>query len=196
MEKKTLWILCGAPASGKSYYVKNHLMNGNGWMYISRDEVRFSIIKDEEDYFSHEDEVYKEFIYRIYKALTSEGIFNVIADATHLNWASRNKLIKNLKKIYSDFNLLDIIPIVVESDIELMLKRNSERSGREQVPASALKKMYAQFTDPETDPYDYTSIMYVNNGKQKLIERSKFMYKTSDIHIKEYPIKKILKKEV
>jgi len=165
MEKKTLWILCGAPASGKSYYVKNHLMNGNGWMYISRDEVRFSIIKDEEDYFSHEDEVYKEFIYRIYKALTSEGIFNVIADATHLNWASRNKLIKNLKKIYSDFNLLDIIPIVVESDIELMLKRNSERSGREQVPASALKKMYAQFTDPETDPYDYTSIMYVNNGK-------------------------------
>ena len=96
MEKKTLWILCGAPASGKSYYVKNHLMNGNGWMYISRDEVRFSIIKDEENYFSHEDEVYKEFIYRIYKALTGEGIFNVIADATHLNWTSRNKLIKNL----------------------------------------------------------------------------------------------------
>ena len=195
MENKTLWILCGAPASGKTYYIKHHLMHGTGWMHISRDEVRFSIVQDEEEYFSHEKEVYKEFIYRIYKALDSEGIFNVVADATHLNWASRHKLIENLKKIYPYFDTLDIIPIVVKSDVELMVRRNAERTGREQVPVSALRRMNMQFSDPKNDPYEYTSIMYVNNNERQVVEKPRFMYKKSDIQMKEYTIQDIIERE-
>lgn len=196
MEHKNLWILVGPPAAGKSWFAKHKLMIGPGWMYISRDEIRFSLIKEEEDYFSHEKEVYKKFIYNIYSALNSEGIFNVIADATHLNWASRNKLIINLKKIYRDFEYLNIIPVVVESDIETVLKRNDARTGRAKVVESAVCSMFAQYTDPATDPYEYTGIMYIKNGEQKtLINKPKFMYKKNDIHMKEYTIKDTLKRK-
>ena len=52
---KTLYIMCGAPASGKTWFAKHNLCNGPGWYYVSRDEVRFSLLKDDEDYFSREE---------------------------------------------------------------------------------------------------------------------------------------------
>jgi predicted kinase len=193
MEKKTLWIMCGAPASGKSYFAKK-LINGPGWRYISRDTIRFEIVSEEEDYFKHEKEVYKKFIYSIYSALNQEGIFNIIADATHLNWASRNKLITNLKKIYRDFDGLNIIPVVMETDVETMIKRNETRAGREKVPQSAIKNMYSNFTDPKNDSYNYTSIMYVGGNQKILIEKPKVMYKKNDVKMKEYSVKDIIER--
>ena len=52
MSNTNLWIMVGIPGSGKSYFAKNILMTDDSWQYISRDEVRFSIIKDDEEYFS------------------------------------------------------------------------------------------------------------------------------------------------
>ena len=49
---KTLWLMCGAPGSGKSYFAKNILINDDHWFYVSRDEIRFRIIKNDEEYFS------------------------------------------------------------------------------------------------------------------------------------------------
>ena len=85
-------MLVGAPASGKSTWLRTHL--GEGETYVSRDEVRFSIIGDGEEYFSHEAEVFKKFVEQIEEKL-NEG-FRVYADATHINWASRRKLIESL----------------------------------------------------------------------------------------------------
>ena len=195
MVKKTLWIMCGPPASGKSWFAKNKLKNGPGWIYVSRDEIRFSMLKDDEDYFAHEKEVFVEFLRQIHHALHSEGIFNVIADATHLNWNSRNKLLTHLKTLEHNFNNIAIIPVVVETDIAVMLKRNDERNGRERVAHSALRRMAMQFDDPKHDPYEYTAIMYVDNGKDKYADPLKFMYHKNDIKMKEVPIKAVLKKE-
>ena len=181
MINKTLWIMCGPPASGKTWFAKNKLQNGPGWIYVSRDEVRFSIIKDEEDYFSHEKEVYNEFIKRIHTALNGEGIFNVIADATHLNWSSRNKLIKNLSTLEHEWKNISIIPVVVKTDDMIMLQCNDEREGRSKVPHSVIRRMSAQFEDPKNDPYEYTAIMYVDNGKEKYVDSHKFMYHKNDI---------------
>ena len=94
MNEKMLWVMCGVPGSGKSWVAKHILMRGLGWRYVSRDDVRFEIVKDDEEYFSHETKVYNEFIRRIKAALNEEGVFNVIVDATHINWASRRKLLK------------------------------------------------------------------------------------------------------
>ena len=51
---KTLWLMCGAPGSGKSWFAKNILKTDDTWQYISRDEIRFSLIKEGEDYFGKE----------------------------------------------------------------------------------------------------------------------------------------------
>ena len=61
----TLYILIGVPGVGKSYFAKKKLMEGPGWKYISRDEIRYSLLKEGEDYFSHENEVFEKFIIAI-----------------------------------------------------------------------------------------------------------------------------------
>lgn len=163
--KKTLWIMVGAPGCGKSWVAKNILMRGAGWQYISRDDVRFSIITDEDEYFEKENLVFSRFVQMISSALNDTDTFNVIADATHLNWASRYKLLNALgqkfKKIY------DIIPVVVNAPIQEVLSNNEERSGRSCVPCSVVRRMYSKMSDPKTDPYHYTGIMYIDNTRTK-----------------------------
>lgn len=158
---KTLYIMCGAPASGKSWFAKNKLMKDYGWDYISRDEVRFSMIKDGEEYFSHETAVFNEFVEKIAIAL-DWGHDNVIADATHLNWGSRRKLLKALSKncVLED---VDVIPVVIDAKLEDILERNKLRDGRARVPEETIRKMYSSISDPVKDPYKYTAIMRVRN---------------------------------
>ena len=159
---KTLWIMVGAPGSGKSWAAKNILNKGLGWRYISRDEVRFSIITDEDEYFEKEDLVFKTFIQKIKSALNDEGIFNVIADATHLTWNSRHKLLNALGNIEAD-----IIPVVVFAPIDEMIENNEKRSGRSCIPRSVVRRMNLQMTNPKDDPYKYTAIMYIDNTRKK-----------------------------
>ena len=171
MREKTLYIMVGAPGSGKTWFAKQRLITGPGWFYVSRDEIRFSIIKEEEDYFSHEKEVYLEFIKKIVKGLKDPDIYYVIADATHLNWSSRNKLINNLIMAKLGLNEINIIPIVIESNIDDIFKRNKQREDRAVVPNSILKKMINSMTDPKQDPFSYTGIMYVDNSIHHYVEK-------------------------
>ena len=159
---KTLWIMVGAPGSGKSWAARNILNKGLGWRYVSRDEVRFSIITDEDEYFEKEDLVFSTFIQRIKSAINEEGIFNIIADATHLNWASRRKLLRAIGETN-----LDIIPVVMSAPIEEILQNNEERTGRSCVPRSIVRRMNLQMTDPKDDPHKYTAIMYIDNTRNK-----------------------------
>ena len=78
-----LFIMMGAPGAGKSTFIKN--LKGESGIPISRDNIRFSMVKEDEPYFSKEKEVYKEFIRLINEHLSRNR--DVIADATHLNAA-------------------------------------------------------------------------------------------------------------
>ena len=161
MNEKMLWVMCGVPGSGKSWVAKHTLMRGLGWRYISRDEVRFEIVKDDEEYFSHETKVYNEFIRRIKTALNEEGVFNVIVDATHINWASRHKLLKAL-----GLNGDGVICVVVQNEMDEIIENNESRSGRAVVPHAVVRRMSNQMTDPLTDPIKYQGIMYINNSRK------------------------------
>ena len=62
--KRKLYLMMGCPGSGKSTYLKTRFSQ-RPLAVISRDEIRFSMVKENEEYFSRENEVYAEFIRQI-----------------------------------------------------------------------------------------------------------------------------------
>lgn len=162
--KKTLYIMVGAPASGKSWFATNKLLNGltDKCLYVSRDSIRNAILKNEDEHFSQEKRVYKQFISIIISGLNNSSITHVIADATHLNWPSRWKLM-NAIDIEYDIDSLIIIPVVINSKAEIMKERNRQREGRGNVSEEIIDSMLNSMTSPKLDPFKYDAIMEVDN---------------------------------
>lgn len=152
-----LYIMCGMPASGKSTFARKLVDNNNNICYVSRDEIRFSIIKNDEDYFSHEKEVFKKFVITIAENLKAEH--DVIADATHLNRFSRNKLIRAIDQYITNYT---IEYVVLMTPLEICMERNAAREGRARVPDSIMKSMAKNFE-------------YITN-EEKNLERVRVIY--------------------
>lgn len=131
-KKNNLYVMVGPPAAGKSTLARTDFPDS---IYVSRDEVRFSMIKEGEEYFSKEKQVYMEFILRIQEALSTGK--DVVADATHLNKASRAKLLNAL--ILTDVR---VVAVFIKPTLEVCLERNLKREGRERVPEDAIKNMH------------------------------------------------------
>lgn len=135
------------PGSGKSTWIKNHLASFLGYTkVVSRDQIRFSIIKDDEDYFSHETEVYNKFIEEIKDGL--EYCDTTIADATHLSKSSRRKILNELKDYRKN---IEIICVYMCTHLDTCLKRNEKRTGRSKVPRSVIRRMYFQIEFPSLE---------------------------------------------
>ena len=59
--KNKLYVICGVPGTGKSTFCKNHLtMFGDDVKYVSRDDIRFSIVKEDEEYFEEQKEQWEK----------------------------------------------------------------------------------------------------------------------------------------
>ena len=138
----TLYVMCGVPGSGKSTWLKNHTKAGD--KIVSRDEIRFSLIKEGEEYFSKENEVFEIFCFEIQTAL-NKG-FDVYADATHINRGSRRKLLNEVAKYANE-----VIAIEMTTPVSIALERNEKREGLRYVPPSAIKRMYSQYEEPDYD---------------------------------------------
>lgn len=148
-----LFIMCGIPGSGKSTCAKQLIEKNPQIKYVSRDEIRFSRLKEGEEYFAQEDMVFWEFTHSIDKWL--EAGYDVIADATHLNAGSRHKLMFNI--LHAD----DVNVIYVATSIEEALRRNSLREGRAQVPEDVIRKMSKSLQVP-TIAEGFKSIFFVD----------------------------------
>ena len=142
MKQKKVYVLSGPPASGKSTWVREHLTKGSEW--ISRDNVRFSIIKDDEDYFAHEDEVFDTFIAYINQTLENPDIETVFIDATHLNKRSRHKTLSRVRKQ----NIGELNCVCFTTPLETCIARNHLRAGRAKVPQSAIENMFKACAAP------------------------------------------------
>ena len=164
-ERPKLYLMCGVPASGKSYFAEKH-MDEEKDVYISRDQVRFEMVPDTDEYFSREKEVYEEWTKRIVWALNAG--FNVWADATHLNKRSRAKTFHALTKKGIDFSMIDVTALVMDIPFSVCMERNSKRSGRYQVPESAMRNMVNSFHKPDEDEkwIDTVYIIYYEERKQ------------------------------
>lgn len=141
----TLYILCGCPGSGKTYWAMNFYKNSDKTIFwCSRDNIRFSLLKENEDYFSHELEVFRLFSAAIRYELRNGT--DVIADATHLNRASRKRLLHSLYDV--EFN---IIYVYFTASFETCCARNNLREGRARVPEKNMIEMYNKFEPPTKD---------------------------------------------
>lgn len=136
-----LYILVGVPGAGKSTYLKDKLSSGS---VTSRDAIRFSLVKENEEYFSREKEVFNIFVSEIKKSLAENE--NTYADATHISIASRTKLLRALGSSLKD---VEVIPIVIQVSLQTALDHNELRKGtRAYVPRSVIRRMYEQFEKP------------------------------------------------
>ena len=163
MKQKNLYVLVGIPGSGKSYWGTD-LARRMGYAYISRDAIRFSLLKDDEDYFAHEDEVFNIFCDKINEALTNNT--NVIADATHLSEVNRYRLLSNL-----NLDNVKLTAVKFETPLNVCIERNNKRPGRLAVPISVVCNMHKRITDPKNDTMFYfDTVWYVNSkGEVKRI---------------------------
>lgn len=148
-----LYILCGIPGCGKTTWTRNKMKENTSstdqkWVYVSRDEVRFSIIREEDDYFSKEKQVFNEFVNRICGNLSDAWVTNVIADATHLNENSRDKLINAIRRKRPNLPL-HITIVYFDIPLEVSKFRNAKREGRARVPDSVMDRMYQQLEFPK-----------------------------------------------
>lgn len=135
-----LFLMMGIPGSGKSTWCKNHISPLE--RYVSRDEIRFSLVSEKEEYFSKENQVYKHFIKQIDGYIKRD--YDVFADATHLNSASRNKLLRSISTSPDEINI-----IWIKTSLEEALKRNENRKGtRSYVPRSVIRRMCNQIETP------------------------------------------------
>lgn len=70
----------------------------------------------------------------------------MIADATHLNPGSRNKLLDKL-----NLDGVKLIAVNFTASFITCVERNEQRQGRACVPYNVLKSMFRDYRDPEND---------------------------------------------
>lgn len=142
----TLYIMVGLPGSGKTSWAKENLPDT---IYISRDDIRFTLVKEDEEYFSKEKEVFNTFVNKINNSL--HWSFDVVADATHLNKKSRAKLFSAL---HYNKETTKVVAIYMDQPIKVCLAQNERRKGtRAYVPPRVIKDMSKNLQKPDFEEF-------------------------------------------
>lgn len=99
-------------------------------------------------------------------------IYRVFADASHLNYGSRMKLLNALKEKGVELQYININYIYMFTSLETCLQRNAQREGRARVPDKTIEEMYRSLREPEAD--EPVKNVYIINEHRKCID-IKFM---------------------
>ena len=154
-----LIMFCGIPGSGKSTEARRMAESlaarGLTIEYISRDELRFSMISDESEYFSKEKEVFSKFVEKMTNSLNKNDC--TIIDATHISKVSRTKILRRVE----DPTNVRLLVLYLTTPIDVCMRQNDLRAGKERVPHEVIEKMAKQFEDPtekEFAGFDFDSV--------------------------------------
>lgn len=153
MKQKKVFLMCGPSGSGKTTWVTKQISNSSvKSAHISRDEIRFSMLKEDEDYFAHEDEVVKEFYRRAQEAIDGEPVA-IFIDATHLSEKTRNATLDAL-----NLENCELYAVSFNVPVDVCLTQNEGRTGRAKVPRSVIRRMYYSYDAPKEtgEKYSYT----------------------------------------
>lgn len=139
-----VFVMCGPAGSGKSTWLIKQ-MKPKTDVCISRDNIRFGLLKEGEDYFAHENDV-KEIFYNSIANNTSASYWeNIYIDATHLNPRARRDTMWNISKYCS------VIAVSFEVPAEVAIERNKKRSGLARVPDNVIWNMKSRYKIPSLD---------------------------------------------
>ena len=141
---KNLYMMCGIPGSGKSTYVATNFPDAT---IVSRDAIRFALLKEGDDYFAYEDMVLSIFYSEIQNAIDSDGEQDIIIDATHLTPKARTTCLQNLKNL----DKVNLVALSIEVPLAIALYRNDKRTGRARVPDTVIRKMYKSYKIPTVE---------------------------------------------
>ena len=164
---KILNIMIGLPGCGKSTFCEKELTEWNDGEWVSRDAIRFAILKEGESYFSHETVVFNSFISTI-KKLMEKDEYNIFIDATHINSAARHKVLNRLNLKGDE----EICYYFFDTPIEECMRRNRTREGLRRVPDTAIRDMKAraQFYITDAERRAYHPVEYHVNWEGELQE--------------------------
>ena len=157
MVLKKVWLLSGVPGSGKSTWVRKQIAEKGG-VHCSRDEIRFSLLKDGEEYFAHEDEVIDIWRNKVKDAIENPEVEDIYIDATHLTEKARQKTISALPE--GDY---EITTVFFNVPLEICIKRNENRTGRAYVPPETIRNMYKSYRDCT----NLTKMIYIRWGEDE-----------------------------
>lgn len=155
-----LYVLIGLPGSGKSTFGKEFAKK-HDMVYVSRDEVRYGMITEKEYYFSKEKDVYREYVLRITAGLDSGK--DVIADATHLSFKSRDKLFTFLTR-----EPCHKIAIYIDTPFDICFRRNQERKDITRVPDQQMFNMNRSLALPTAKEKFDNLLIYKDNQLYQL----------------------------
>ena len=185
---KRLLLMCGVPGSGKSTLAKKIVAGATAPVtYVSRDEIRFALLENtpeyvqafsgreeatteqkqaiiQHNYFSKEKQVFAEFVKRIKEGLETTEL--TIADASHINEASRSKLLRALGTSLKD---VEVDILVAQPPLEVSIAQNENRRNTiAYVPPGIIQGMRNAMTIPtEEEGFDHIFIFErkeVENG--------------------------------
>lgn len=157
-----IYMVCGIPGAGKSTWLKKH---GNG-LVVSRDEIRFKLLGENDEYFSKEKDVFEEYVNTIQTLININHKGRIYMDATHLNPISRKKVMSRLKLKKGN----ELYAIYFDVPLEVCLERNKKRTGRSYVPEDVIKDFHRNFIAPRKDE-NFMGIFKVDeNGQVEEVE--------------------------
>ena len=166
-----LRIMVGIPGSGKSSYIKREsdrlTSQGQKVRVISRDAIRFSLIGENDEYFSKEKQVFEKFITSINSAVLSNTFDVIFVDATHLNVNSRKKLLNNLTQPPLCEGKVQVIFDFMDTDVEECIKRDALRTGRQRVGRETIYSMASTLTKPADNLIVYGNKVQVRIHKEE-----------------------------
>ena len=152
-----LVIVSGIPGSGKSSWIRGQISKKGG-IHISRDQVRYSLLAPNDEYFKKDKDVFRKFINKIQDALDTNDLTTIYVDATHLTKKSRAKVL-NALRLDKD-TVIEIIQFDVP--LKVCIARNNLRTGRKRVPEETIADMFLSLEEPTED--EAKIIKFVKNG--------------------------------
>ena len=151
---KKVFLLCGIPGSGKSYWANEKAeQSDDDAVIISRDRIRFSLLREGEDYFKRENAVFAQFVKNINDSIAI-GVPYIFIDATHISRASRAKVLSRLRASTPIALSVEVFNTPVATCIE----RNAQREGLAKVPNQAIYSMAKQFQEPCLEEFEWSTI--------------------------------------
>ena len=139
--KKTLIIMCGVPASGKSTVARRLQQHFDHAPIISMDDIRETKFGSRADQ-NHNYEVYNYSIIAVVDAFKTHDV--VIYDATNRTRKARKQLVNQISNYWN----FDAYCVYLATDIDIAIERNEQRSEHEKVPVSVIRRMCDSLQEP------------------------------------------------